>query len=169
MHGWKNRLAVWGSVVVTALLVLVLHLPTITHFVGFTLPPNLYPMRRFQGWNNLASPVEDMLAEREVGSVFLLAENQHIASELAFYMDALDITFVQPYNQRHTQFDFWPGPNTQIGKDAIYVAQSDEDLPKQLRDAFESIEPPSLVRILQGGKLLRRFSIYECTNFRGFP
>jgi len=164
-----RKIILWSNIAVTLLLVLVLHLPSLLMYAGISLPPKMDPTNRFQGWRDLAYHLDDTLEEYPEDMVFVLTENQHIASEVAFYMDALDITFVQPYRQRNTQFQFWPGPNTQIGKDALYVALDNAEIPLEVVKTFDYVGSPSRVRILNKGVLVRCFSVYHCENFRGFP
>jgi hypothetical protein len=160
---------VWGSVIITAALVIVLHTPSLLLYFGYRLPATMDPTTRFQGWKTLSWHVGEFLEEYPQGDVFVLAENQHIAGEIAFYLNRLDDTYVQPYRQRNTQFGFWPGPNSRRGDHALYIALNDGVMPKEVREAFSIVEEPTVVRILHAGALIRRFSVYRCTTFLGFP
>jgi undecaprenyl-diphosphatase len=140
----------------------------VTHRLG--LPPRLDPTTRLRGWAELGqavgAAVESMPDPRRT---FLVSDRYQIASELAFYTPESPPAYNFNLGRRLNQYDFWEGPETRLGWDAVYVKEGRRPLDARVRDAFERVDPATIVEIRRGERVVRVFSLHRGYGFRGLP
>ncbi|MBI4012608.1 MAG: glycosyltransferase family 39 protein [Candidatus Rokubacteria bacterium] len=138
----------------------------------FGVPPRLDPTARLQGWRELGAAVEavrrDMPAPERT---FLVADRYQITSELAFYVPGRPPAYNVNLGRRLNQYDFWEGPESRLGWDAIFVRELSRgdvgELDERVARAFERTAGPSVVEVRRGGRLVRAFALYRGYGFRG--
>ena len=134
------------------------------------LPRQLDPTARLRGWTELgrggrrhrrahAPPATDVPG---------LGRYQ-VVSELAFYTPGQPPAYNFNLGRRLNQYDFWEGPDTRLGWDAVYVEEGRRPLDERVVAAFERVDPPTVVEIRRGERIVRVFSLYRGYNFRGAP
>jgi len=132
------------------------------------IPPQYNPMLRLKGWKTLGFEVGKAAEELDkYGKYFILSDKYQITSELAFYVPGHPKTYCINFGRRMNQYDLWPGFEGFKGYNAIYVKHRDQELEKQMIDAFEKCEKLPLVKIIEGGQLLHEYSVFICRNFKG--
>jgi len=62
------------------------------------------------------------------------------------------------------------GINPFVGRDALFIREGEnEHAPHNIRAAFESTEPVGTIEVWRFGKLLRRWQVFLCRNYRTLP
>ena len=69
--------------------------------------------------------------------------------------------------RRLNQYDFWGGFHHLVGWDAIYVREGEREVDPEIARAFERVDPPVLLTIRRGERVVRAFTIFRCFGFRG--
>jgi undecaprenyl-diphosphatase len=100
---------------------------------------------------------------------FLVSDRYQVASELAFYTPGRPPTYNLNLGRRLNQYDFWEGPDRHVGWDAIFVKEGLRPVDERLREAFERVDPPVVVEIRRGDRVIRAFALYRGYGFRGVP
>ena len=134
------------------------------------LPHQLDPTTRLRGWAELGRGV-GMTIERmpDARQTFLVSSRYQIASELAFYTPQRPPAYNFNLGRRLNQYDFWEGPNSRFGWDAVYVEEGTHPLDRRVRAAFERVDPPIVLEITRGKRVIRVFSLHRAYGFRGAP
>ncbi len=134
------------------------------------LPARLDPTTRLRGWAELGraagAAVDAMPDPRRT---FLVSGRYQITSELAFYTPGRPPAYNFNLGRRLNQYDFWEGPESRLGWDAVYVEAGMRPLNEHVRAAFERVDPPTVVEIRRGERVIRVFSLYRGYGFRGAP
>jgi hypothetical protein len=86
---------------------------------------------------------------------FVVSGRYQIASELAFYTPGRPPTYNFNLGRRLNQYDFWEGPDSRLGWDAVYVEMGRRPVDQRVRAAFERVDPPTVVEIRRGDQLIR--------------
>jgi undecaprenyl-diphosphatase len=144
--------------------------PAVLYAMKF--PPASLPSSRLEGWRELGERVGQVVARMGGNDkVFIFCDSYQTTGETAFYTEGHPIAYCEPpINRRLNQYDFWPGCDKFIGKNAIYVGKMSAGQARYLKLAFESIKedlPP--FEVVRGGKVIRSLTIYKCYRFKGFP
>jgi len=138
------------------------HFPSLLH-----LPQKKDPSARLVGWKELGN--EAAMINREMSQsapVFIFSDRYQVASELAFYVDGQPATYCINLGRRMNQYDLWPGFESFIGYNAVFVRTSPDDLPEEVGKAFGYCEKkPVTVRTKQ--KKIMQFTIFKCYDFKG--
>ena len=71
--------------------------------------------------------------------------------------------------RRLNQYDFWEGPDSRLGWDAVYVEEGANELDRRVRAAFARVDPPIVLEITRGERVIRVFSLHRAYGFRGAP
>jgi len=134
------------------------------------LPPRLDPTIRLRGWAELGRAV-GFTVERmpDPRRTFLVSDRYQITSELAFYTPGRPPAYNFNLGRRLNQYDFWEGPDSRLGWDAVYVEDGMRPLDERVRAAFERVDPPTVVEVKRGERVIRVFSLYRGYGFRGAP
>jgi hypothetical protein len=62
------------------------------------------------------------------------------------------------------------GVNSFAGRSALFIrAHEGENLPHNIRAAFQSTEPVGTITVQRFGKILRTWQIFLCRNYRTLP
>jgi undecaprenyl-diphosphatase len=132
------------------------------------LPPRLDPTRRLKGWQELGTAVTAFWREMPAPErTFLLSDRYQITSELAFYGPGLPPAYNVNLGRRLNQYDFWEGPETRLGWDAIFVREGVGELDERVARAFERIEGPFVVEVRRHDRPIRSFALYRGYGFLG--
>ena len=134
------------------------------------LPRQLDPTTRLRGWAELGQAV-GMTIERmpDARQTFLVSSRYQVASELAFYTPGRPPAYNFNLGRRLNQYDFWAGPNSRLGWDAVYVEEGADPLDPRVQAAFARVDPPIVLEITRGGRVIRAFSLHRAYGFRGAP
>jgi 4-amino-4-deoxy-L-arabinose transferase-like glycosyltransferase len=140
---------------------------------------NQFPLRRLdptcrlRGWRTLAAEIDRVCAQlRAQGQEPVLAgTNWSLPGELGFYCaghpQAYSIGMAQ--RDRHSQYDFWPGPVTNpeafLGRTFVIVGILDKEAGK----GFEKLEPQKLITHSEGHHKIAQWGITVAHGFNGFP
>jgi 4-amino-4-deoxy-L-arabinose transferase-like glycosyltransferase len=132
------------------------------------LPSRLDPTRRLKGWRELGTAVAAAWREMPAPArTFLLSDRYQITSELAFYGPGSPPAYNVNLGRRLNQYDFWEGPETRLGWDAIFVREGVGDLDERVARAFERTEGPFVVEVRRHDRPIRTFALYRGYGFRG--
>jgi hypothetical protein len=100
---------------------------------------------------------------------FLVADHYQTVSELAFYTPGRPPAYNFNLGRRLNQYDLWEGPDARLGWDAVYVKEGRRPPDERVLAAFERVDPPTVVEIRRGERVVRVFSLYRGYGFRGAP
>ncbi len=132
------------------------------------IPPRLDPTTRLKGWRELATVVAGLRREMPAPErTFLVSDRYQIASELAFYVEGRPPAYNVNLGRRLNQYDFWEGPDSRRGWDAIYVQEDIGELDERVVQAFERTEGPFVVEVRRRDRPVRLFALYRGYGFRG--
>jgi 4-amino-4-deoxy-L-arabinose transferase-like glycosyltransferase len=148
-----------------------LSLTALAHGIAhLDLPRQLDPSARLRGWAELGRAV-GMTVEQmpDPRRTFLVSGRYQIASELAFYVPGHPPAYNFNLGRRLNQYDFWGGPDSRLGWDAVYVEEGANRLDVRVRAAFARVDGPILLEIRRGERVIRVFSLYRGYGFRGAP
>jgi 4-amino-4-deoxy-L-arabinose transferase-like glycosyltransferase len=134
------------------------------------VPLRFDPTRRLRGWTELGRAV-GMTVERmpDPQRTFLATRSYQVASELAFYVPGQPPAYNFNLGRRLNQYDFWEGPDSRLGWDAVYVEEGAHRLDTRVRAAFARVDPPVVLEISQRDRVVRVFSLHRAYGFRGAP
>lgn len=144
--------------------------------------------RDWRGWRATAKEAAEVIraaAPQSPGGLFVLAENEDLASVLNFHLPA-DLPILRP-TPRHplvmipsspvpeSDYHFWPGysgsadgNNAYLGRTALYFTTSDAGLPPaRLSATFREVQPLTIYDVIQRGLFLRRIKVFACTGYLG--
>ena len=166
---WENikkwvQWTVIAGVLISLIITVIAHYPVIVN-----LPPKLDPTSRTRGWKELGrevSRVSDELSKK--GHFFIISDKYQVSSELAFYVKGQPVTYCANLGRRMNQYDLWPGFNTFVNFNAVFVTIDDVQMPETVGTAFDKCEK-RLLTVFSKDKKLRDYSIFTCYNFKGMP
>ncbi len=130
----------WGTLrkplrfTVGAALILALALSVAAHFpAALKLPDRLDPTLRLVGWKELGREADAAYRQlRTAGPAFIFSTKYQISSELAFYMENNPVTYCADIGRRMNQYDLWPGFESLVGQNALFVVAGRRRNPKNL-------------------------------------
>ncbi|NOZ25806.1 MAG: phosphatase PAP2 family protein [Nitrospirae bacterium] len=158
------RRATRGVLIAGAVLSLLIssaaHYPSILN-----LPPKMDPTSRLRGWQELGREVSRITSGMKA-PYFIFSDKYQVTSELAFYVDGNPTTYNVNLGRRMNQYDIWPGFHDLKGYSAVFVMVGDRPLPERIGRAFEGCQK-SLFTVREERRLLRDYSIFRCSGFRG--
>ena len=128
------------------------------------VPAKHDPSKRLVGWRELGQEVSRFNRSLE-GPRFIFSDQYAIASELAFYVEGQPRTYCANLGRRMNQYDLWPGFESFIGYNAIYVTQGKAG--RRLPEAFERMEEHAVVVRDGRGREVKRFKVFLCYGFKG--
>lgn len=126
------------------------------------------PYNRVTSWTALGEKVsevrEGLIRDEET---FVMSNTYQITSELAFYTKGNPQAFnVNTGSRRMNQYDLWPGLDTVVGQNAVYVKGGNVPNDEVVENAFDTCDK-EVFPIFYKGKTLKEFSIFSCVNFKG--
>jgi undecaprenyl-diphosphatase len=151
--------------------VLALGFCAVGHFMShLDLPRRLDPTARLRGWAELGRAVRLTVdGMPEPGRTFIVSNRYQVASELAFYVPGQPPAYNFNLGRRLNQYDFWEGPDARLGWDAVYVEEGASPLDPRVRAAFTRVDPPVVLQVTRGDRVIRVFSLHRGYGFRGAP
>jgi 4-amino-4-deoxy-L-arabinose transferase-like glycosyltransferase len=148
-----------------------LHLATVAILAVLYLALPVYvatvPKEARRSWTRLGDEVARRPAD------FVVCNDYHLASELAFHRRSLDVWDFSPVGKSVKSFANWWVPGSYLGKNATVVISGKLMPADQARiaSAFERIDPPEEVRILRaalwGPKDPERYVVLRAWNYKG--
>ena len=141
------------------------------HVIGrLDLPRRFDPTARLRGWTELGRAV-GVTVERmpDPQRTFLVSNRYQVTSELAFYVPGRPPAYNFNLGRRLNQYDFWESPDSRLGWDAVYVEEGANRLDRRVRAAFTHVDPPIVLEITRGERVIRVFSLHRAYGFLGAP
>ncbi len=127
--------------------------------LAFFLPR---PLHKMKVWR---APVAQLASQGEPVD-FLLAEQYHLAAELAFYWPRpITVYLTGAQHRRANQYDIWPSVNQEARRDGLYV-QSHARLPDAVNQAFGHCQALAPIEARLGKRALRTLYGWRCVDFR---
>jgi undecaprenyl-diphosphatase len=160
----------WTRLLIAAVVV-ALGASAVGHVIDrLDLPRRLDPTVRLRGWAELGraagAAIERMPDPRRT---FLVSSRYQVASELAFYTPGRPAAYNFNLGRRLNQYDFWEGPDSHLGWDAVYVEEGVYPLDRRVQAAFARVDPPIVLEITRGERVIRVFSLHRAYGFNGAP
>lgn len=179
-HIWlaRRRLAVAALALAVPFTVLTYNFELV-YSLGFHPRPRSDPTMRMRGWRELGLAVGGELQAMEAAAArqgapeasatpFVLADSYQVTAVLAFYVPGQPRTYCASLGRRRCQYDYWPGFDRFVGRDAVYATEGDWPGPHHmLRRAFERFEKGPTVVYRFRGVPARKFSLFRLYGFRG--
>jgi 4-amino-4-deoxy-L-arabinose transferase-like glycosyltransferase len=148
-----------------------LHLATIALlgliYVALPIYVATVPVEMRRSWTRLGEEVAKRPAD------FVLCNDYHLASELAFVRRSLDVWDLSPAGKSVKSFANWWVPGSYLGKNAtlVYSGRLSAIEQEQVAAAFERLDPPEEVKVLRaqlwGPKDPDRYFIQRAWNYKG--
>lgn len=144
------------------------HYPVLLESIGIKGVRERAPYNRIIGWREAGKEIGKVYSEmKREKDVFIISDTYQNTSELAFYMPGNPIVYnVYSGNRRMNQYDIWPGYDSFIGRDGLYIKGGDTDIEQMVADAFD-ICKGEMKEIDSEGRLVRKLTIFRCYNFKG--
>lgn len=154
--------------------------PLLARFAGPVVPTNRFPLRkldptcRLRGWRpTLARAVDeerDRLRAEGMGEVVLAGQSWTLPGVLGVYCkgNPQAYTLGPVFGDRHSQYDFWPGPLNDEefrGKTFLFIG----DPSPVLKEGFEEVGPPREVVHYEQGRPISYWVLTVCKGYKGFP
>jgi len=162
-EGKGKKILVATALLLSVIVTSVAHYPSILN-----LPVKQDPTSRLRGWKDLGVEVTKIYEEMSGETpVFIFSDRYQVSSELAFYVKGHPITYCVNLDRRMNQYDFWPGFNTRLHHNAIFVRIGNSRLPEKISGAFEKVEKRVLTAYGENNKKFRDYSLFLCYDFTG--
>jgi undecaprenyl-diphosphatase len=150
-----------GSIALAVLLFAFLHLQLVNPVIPH---PQRYEIsRRVYGWKLLAGKIDAV--RRDINATFLIANRHQLTGLMTYYTKPHMLAYVLDLNAQ--RYFFLPPPDSQKGKNGIYLVEEERDMINRIKPMFDRVEKAETVVITRKGELIRRFVIYKCYNYRG--
>ncbi|RPI35037.1 MAG: phospholipid carrier-dependent glycosyltransferase, partial [Nitrospiraceae bacterium] len=157
------KLLVTSGILLALLVTIFAHFPEMLH-----LPQKMDPTSRLAGWKELGSEASTVYREMSGSApVFIFSDKYQVASQLAFYIDGHPQTYCINLGRRMNQYDLWPGFESFIGYNAVFVRTSAEGLPGEVGEAFGHCEKKPVTVQTKKKKKIMKFTIFKCYDFKG--
>jgi undecaprenyl-diphosphatase len=130
------------------------------------------PVVRLRGWQELGREVGRSVAalpdaER---TLIIVHRSRSVTSELAFYMPGQPRVYLwNPRRDITSQYDLWGGPRDADGSSAAILTQHNEDLPRELRNAFQQVVAVGDIRVAIGNAREHHLRLWHATNMIHWP
>jgi hypothetical protein len=131
------------------------------------LPPKKNPASRLYGWKELGAEVTKIYEQKSANRLFLFSDSYQVSSELAFYVKGQPVTYCINLGRRMNQYDLWPGFNSLLHYDAIFVMIGDSLVPEKIAAAFKKVEKRVFKAYTKNQIEIRDYSIFTCYDFQG--
>ncbi len=180
VRAWQERGCVgraWAgaSVSLAALLSVCVLFPNLLYGAGLRLPRATSDRtNELYGWRTLAARVAQEQAAMSANGPrpFVFGINYRMPSECAFYLPDQPQTYSLFLHDRANEYLFWEDEHALMGRDAVFVNDTDtHDHFQDLRAVFTRIapQPPLLIYRLPYGRVpIRTVQIVRCYGFKGY-
>lgn len=164
-----NPVRTWRTIVISAAVLLALSVTAAAHYpFALNLPVRLNPAARLYGWKDLGTEVSKVYEEMSSrGPVFIFSDRYQVASELAFHVKGLPVTYCINLDRRMNQYDLWPGFQNLIHYDAIFVRTGNASIPDIVAEAFHKVEKKVITVYTKKRVKIRDFTLFLCYDFKG--
>jgi undecaprenyl-diphosphatase len=163
-HSRRVKSLIIGAITLSLLVSSVAFYPS-----KFHIPLKLDPSARLRGWKELGKTISVIEADtHKKGNVFIFSDSYQTSSELAFYVKVHPVTYCANLGRRMNQYDLWPDFSNRIHDYGIFVTIGDTQLYPMIRDAFHGCEK-RLLKVYEEDRVLREYSIFVCSDFKGMP
>ncbi|HTR45724.1 MAG TPA: glycosyltransferase family 39 protein [Thermodesulfovibrionales bacterium] len=167
LSSWKELRRSLKTAVLAGLALCLLVTAVAYYPAAFHVPVKLDPSARLRGWKELGKEVSAIQADISgQGNLFIFSDSYQVSSELAFYVKDHPVTYCANLGRRMNQYDLWPGFETLVHYNGIFVTIGDTELDPKIRDAFQGYEK-RLLKVYEKGRPLREYSIFVCRDFKG--
>jgi len=123
------------------------------------------------GWMKDLGEKLSIIKKEMPENTFILCRGYALASYMAFYTDKQYETYSIGQSTTHGHsYRYWSDFDSLIGNDAIFVKEGEKDNGyfQKLSLAFNEVNKEPIFEIMRDGRVIKRFSIWRCYNFRGF-
>ncbi len=171
-RGRSGRVWVGVNLGVAAVLAVGALLPALLYGVGLKFhKPKDDRTNELYGWRTLATRLQG--EEAAMGDdAFVFGLNYRMPSEAAFYLPGQPQTYSLFLNDRANEYMFWEDPRQLVGRDAIFVNDTDtQDHFDDLRAVFARVEPQPPLEIYRDPPYrtpIRTLQIVRCYGFKGY-
>ena len=134
----------------------------------------LDPTHRLRQWNALANDIEVIrrkVFENPEEAFILVHGHRHLVSELAFYLpDHPQVYRLEQSGLVESQYELWPGPEQFLESDGLILSGFKPDqIPENIRNAFDSFQHVGTVTALPGSKRERKYYVYVGKTLKKWP
>jgi len=159
----------WRTFIVSAALIISVFVTAVAHYpFAVNLPAGLNPAERLYGWKDLGTEVSAIYEQMSsLRPVFIFSDKYQVTSELAFYVKGHPETYCINLGRRMNQYDLWPGFESLLHYDAIFVRTGDVPLPAAAADSFEKVEKKVVTVYTKKHMKIRDFTLFLCYDFKG--
>jgi len=101
-----------------------------------------------------------------------IIESQDMVNQFSFWPRYDEFIEVKPGTQRPESEVYTEenGINPFVGRSALFIRDGEKDgVPHNIRVAFQSTESVGTIEVRRYGKLLRRWQVFLCRNYRTLP
>jgi 4-amino-4-deoxy-L-arabinose transferase-like glycosyltransferase len=157
------------KILIAATILVALFITVVAHYSSaVSIPAEIDPASRLKGWKELGKEVTTVYDQMSVKKpVFLFSDRYQISSELAFYVKGHPVTYCVNLGRRMNQYDLWPGFNSLLHYDAIFVRTDNGRVPQRIADAFQKVEKKAFTAYTKKHAEIRVYSIFLCYDFKG--
>jgi 4-amino-4-deoxy-L-arabinose transferase-like glycosyltransferase len=157
-----------GALLLSLAATTAVHYPGLLKTVGVKRVLQKAPYNRIVGWEGAGEAVGEVYREMEKRNrTFIVGGTYQTTSELAFYIPGHPTLYnVYLGNRRMNQYDIWPGFESLIGYDALYVKGGETGIEGKMAAAFDECRR-EVKRIVERGEVVRRITLFRCHNFKG--
>jgi hypothetical protein len=160
---WRRRLQRqprWMWAIAPALLVAFIQTALLHETAPLNLPAGMDPLDRARGWDGFGAHVE--AARQKYHPDFIIGNKYQTASMASYYIPGKPTTYIVNSDEVENQFSFWPKYRAVAGSTALYITQTKNELPQNLRVDFRRIVEVDMFDTEANGKKLERFYLYFC-------
>ncbi|MCP3677610.1 MAG: glycosyltransferase family 39 protein [Deltaproteobacteria bacterium] len=157
-----------GALLLSLVATTAVHYPRLLTMAGMKRVLQKAPYNRIVGWEGAGEAVGEVYREMERRNrSFIVGGTYQTASELAFYIPGHPTLYnIYLGNRRMNQYDIWPGFETLIGYDALYVKGGAGSIEGKVAAAFDECGR-EVVSIAERGEVVRTITLFKCRNFKG--
>ncbi len=166
---WQRTLKV-GLLTGYLMVVLTYFLPLVIHLLN--LQNTIFdPTQRFKNWEQVAINIHEqrLNALPDLHDSFVVAlGHRYLASQLGFYLpDHPSMFRFEASGQVVSQYEVWDGPLKFMGKNAFVISERPEQVPAELKSAFESFR--FLTKVINPNQANSYYFVYLAENLQEWP
>jgi hypothetical protein len=166
---WQRTLKV-GLLTGYLMVVLTYFLPLVIHLLN--LQNTIFdPTQRFKNWEQVAINIHEqrLNALPDLHDSFVVAlGHRYLASQLGFYLpDHPSMFRFEASGQVVSQYEVWDGPLKFMGKNAFVISERPEQVPAELKSAFESFR--FVTKVINPNQANSYYFVYLAENLQEWP
>lgn len=141
---------------------------SVLRLAGINLQAKYDPTARLKGWRELGDRLSELYGPMAAKNhTFIFSDTYQTASEAAFYTKGNPRTYNVNIGRRKNQYDFWPGFESFVGSDAIYIQRNNKKIARPVMEACKEVVQDPPLPIYKNGFLANTFYIFRCYGFKG--